>query len=134
MGIVGILIARHVIKVTKLPVSLLSPGIVVLSVVGSYAINSNMNDVYLMLAFGLIGYLMRKLDLPSAPAILGLLLGPLAENGFMNALVMAKGSPVSYYFSRPVSVIIMIFIAFTVAWPFISDLLKKNKKKLDPAT
>lgn len=128
MGIVGVLIARHVIKVTKLPVSLLSPGIVVLSAVGSYAINSSMDDVYLMLVFGLIGYLMRKLDLPSAPAILGLLLGPLAENGFMNALVMAKGSPVSYYFSRPVSVVIMIFIVFTVAWPFISNILKKYRK------
>lgn len=128
MGLVGMLIARHIVKVTKLPVSLLSPGIVALSVVGSYAINSNMNDVYLMLVFGLIGYLMRKLDLPSAPAILGLLLGPLAENGFTNALVMAKGDPVSYYLSRPLSVLLIVFIIFTIAWPFISDALKKRKK------
>lgn len=128
MGLVGILVARHLVKVTRLPVSLLSPGIVTLSVVGSYAINSNMNDVYLMLVFGLIGYLMRKLDLPSAPAILGLLLGPLAENGFTNSLVMAKGSPLAYYFSRPLSVLIMFFIVFTVAWPFLSALLKKRKK------
>ncbi len=127
MGIVGVLIARHIVKVTKLPVSLLSPGIVVLSVVGSYAINTSMNDVYLMLVFGFIGYLMRKLDLPSAPAILGLLLGPMAENGFMNALVMAKGNTLAYYCSRPLSLLIIVFIVFTIAWPFVSDALKKRK-------
>ncbi len=86
-----------------------------------------MNDVYLMLAFGFIGYLMRKLDLPSAPAILGLLLGPMAENGFMNALVMAKGDTLAYYCSRPLSVLIIVFIVFTIAWPFAGDALKKRK-------
>ncbi len=129
MGIVGILVGRHVIKVTRLPVSLLSPGIVVLSVIGSYAINSSMDDVYLMLAFGFIGYFMRKLDLPSAPAVLGLLLGPLAENGYLNAIVMAKGNVLSYYLSRSISVLLIVFIVFTIAWPFISKALKRKVRE-----
>lgn len=133
MGIVGVMIGRYVIKVTKIPVSLLSPAIVVLSAIGSYAINSSMSDVYLMLVFGLIGYFMRKMDLPSAPAILGLLLGPLAENGYMNALVMAKGDTLAYYFSRPVSVVLIIFIVLTVLWPLISQYIQKKRSiKTEP--
>jgi putative tricarboxylic transport membrane protein len=128
MGIVGILIGRYVIKVTKMPISLLAPAIVVLSSIGSYAIASNISDVYLMLTFGLIGYFMRKLDLPSAPAILGLLLGPLAENGYMNALVMAKGNVFSYYLSRPISVLLATFIAVTILWPLVGKYIKKKRK------
>jgi putative tricarboxylic transport membrane protein len=127
MGIVGILIARHVIKVTKIPISILSPTIVVLSTVGSYAIGSSISDVYMMLVFGFVGYLMRKMDMPSAPAILGLLLGPLAENGYMNALVMAKGNVIDYYLSRPLSVLLITLIIFTLFWPFISKHSKHIK-------
>jgi len=128
MGIVGVAIGRYVIKVTKMPVSLLAPVIVVLSSIGSYAISSSMSDVYLMLVFGLIGYFMRKLDLPSAPAILGLLLGPLAENGYMNSLVMAKGNLLSYFLGRPISLALALFILMTILWPVVSHYRKRNDK------
>lgn len=128
MGIVGVAIGRYVINVTKMPISLLAPVIVVLSSIGSYAISSSMSDVYLMLVFGLIGYFMRKLDLPSAPAILGLLLGPLAENGYMNSVVMAKGNMFSYFLSRPISMVLALFIVMTILWPVVSKYFKKGGK------
>lgn len=128
MGIVGVAIGRYVINVTKMPISLLAPVIVVLSSIGSYAISSSMSDVYLMLVFGLIGYFMRKLDLPSAPAILGLLLGPLAENGYMNSVVMAKGNMFSYFLGRPISMVLALFIVMTILWPVVSKYLKKGGK------
>lgn len=128
MGIVGVAIGRYVINVTKMPISLLAPVIVVLSSIGSYAISSSMSDVYLMLVFGLIGYFMRKLDLPSAPAILGLLLGPLAENGYMNSVVMAKGNMLSYFLSRPISMVLALFIVMTILWPLVSKYFKKGGK------
>ncbi|SCZ80354.1 tripartite tricarboxylate transporter permease [Acidaminobacter hydrogenoformans] len=127
MGIVGILIAKHVVKVTKLSTSLLSPLIVVLSTIGAYAINGSIFDVYTMLVFGFIGYLMRKFDLPSAPAILGLLLGPIAENGFMNSIAMAKGNVLMYYLSRPVSLILIAMTVFAIIWPWVSLLIKGKK-------
>ena len=129
MGVVGVLIGRYVVKVTNISTSILSPVIVVLSSVGAYAVNGSISDVFLMLIFGLIGYVMIKLDLPTAPAILGLLLGPMAESGYVNSIVMAKGNVLGYYFSRPISVIIIIFIAFAVLSPIIGKIIKKIKLK-----
>ena len=130
MGIVGMLVGRHVVKVTKLSNSVLSPIIVVLSTVGAYAINSSIFDVYIMMAFGLIGYFMRKIDIPTAPAILGLLLGPMAESGLMNSIVMAKGNVVAYYLGRPSCVVLIILTLLAILGPMIQKGLKylKNSK------
>lgn len=129
MGIVGILVGKHVVKVANIPVSILSPLIVVLSSIGAYAINGSIVDVYVMLAFGLIGYFMRKFDLPTAPAVLGLLLEPTAESGFLNAIIQAKGQPMlSYYFSRPACVVLIILITLTVLSPLFKIIFKKKKQ------
>ena len=122
MGIVGLLIAKYVVYVTKVPSGILAPIIVVLSVVGSYAINNNMFDVYVMVLFGLIGYFMRKTGFATAPVVLGMILGPMAESGFRRSLIMAKGDVIGYYFSRPLSVILMLLIVFS----FLSPLLMKK--------
>lgn len=127
MGIVGILTAKYIIKVVSIPTSVLSPLIVVLSAIGSYAINGNIFDVYIMLLFGIIGYFMRKLEIPSAPAVLGLLLGPMAEKGYMNSIVMAKGNILTYYFSRPICVILIIVIAISILTPLIRKIIKKGQ-------
>lgn len=126
MGIVGMLIARHVVKVANIPIAILSPIIIVLSSIGAYAINGSIIDLYIMLVFGLIGYFMRKFNLPTAPTILGLLLEPTAESGFLNAIIQAKGQPMlAYYFSRPICVILIIMIALTIISPLIKYIRKK---------
>ena len=94
MGLIGMLICRQVIKITKVSDAILVPVIVVLSTIGSYSINNRISDVYMMLAFGLIGYLFKKAGLPTAPIILGLLLESTGEQGFKNAILMAKDTPV----------------------------------------
>lgn len=127
MGLIGVLVGRYVVKVTNISASVLSPIIVVLSAVGAYAVNGSIDDVYIMLLFGLIGYFMVKLDLPPAPAILGLLLGPMAESGYVNSIVMAKGNVLKYYFSRPVCVILIILIAIAILSPILGKIIKKRK-------
>jgi putative tricarboxylic transport membrane protein len=122
MGIIGLLISKYIVHVTRVPSGVLAPIIVVLSVVGSYAINNNMFDVYVMVLFGLIGYFMRKTGFATAPVVLGLILGPMAESGFRRSLVMAKGDVLGYYFSRPLSILLMVLIVFS----FLSPILMKK--------
>ena len=133
MGIIGVLICRQVVKITKVSDAVLIPVIVVLSTIGSYAINNRITDVYMMLAFGLIGYLCRKLDLPTAPVILGMLLEPMGEEGFKNAILMAKGKPMlQFYMGRPASLVLLILLAATVVAPAIMKLVKYMKSKNTP--
>lgn len=130
MGLLGMLICRQVIKITKVSDAILIPVIVVLSTIGSYSINNRMSDVYMMLVFGLIGYLCRKVDLPTAPIILGLLLESTGESGFKNAILMAKDTPVlMYYLQRPASLVLMILIVITVVVPAIQALLRAVRGK-----
>lgn len=130
MGLIGIVICRQVVKITKVSDAILIPVIVVLSTIGSYSINNRFSDVYLMLIFGLIGYLCRKLDLPTAPIILGMLLEATGESGFKNAILMSKGQPViSYYLQRPASLVLLVLIFLTVVVPIISMAMKAVKSR-----
>ena len=130
MGLIGIVICRQVVKITKVSEAILIPVIVVLSSIGSYAINNRFCDVYLLLIFGLIGYLCRKLDLPTAPIILGMLLEATGESGFKNAILMSKGQPVIlYYLQRPASLVLLVLIFLTVVVPIISMAMKAVKSR-----
>lgn len=130
MGLIGVCICRQVVKITKVSDAILIPVIVVLSTIGSYAINNRMSDVYLMLVFGLIGYLCKKLDLPTAPIILGMLLEATGESGFKNAILMAKGKPVLlYYLQRPASMVLIALIFITVIFPLMKTAVSYIKTK-----
>lgn len=130
MGLIGIVICRQVVKITKVSDAILIPVIVVLSTIGSYSINNRFSDVYLMLIFGLIGYLCRKLDLPTAPIILGMLLEATGESGFKNAILMSKEQPVIlYYLQRPASLVLLVLIFLTVVVPIISMAMKAVKSR-----
>ncbi len=130
MGLIGMLICRQVIKITKVSDAILVPVIVVLSTIGSYSINNRISDVYMMLAFGLIGYLFKKAGLPTAPIILGLLLESTGEQGFKNAILMAKDTPVLlYYLQRPASLVLILLIAATVIVPTIQSAVKAVRNR-----
>lgn len=127
MGIVGLLIAKHVVRVTDVPTGIIAPIIVVLSVVGSYAINNSIFDVYLMIAFGILGYFMRKFDFPTAPVVLAIILGPMAEIGFRQSLVLAQGDVISYYLTRPLSVILIVLTLLALLAPMVLNKFKKTR-------
>jgi len=130
MGVFGLLSARFIARVATLPLGVLAPSIVVLSVVGTYAVSNNVFDIFLMIFFGFLGYFMRKTGYSNAGIILGIILGPIAEAGFRQSMVMAKGDMLGYYFSRPISVIIMFLIIISLFMPKILSALRKNEKKL----
>jgi len=106
MGIVGMAIGRHMSHITRLPNYILIPMIIALSTVGAFSLGNDMFNVYTMFFFGLLGYLMRKSGFPPAPLILGLILGPIAETGFRQSLILADGPVVLYILSSPISLIL----------------------------
>lgn len=125
MGLVGLAIARYVVKVATIPSGILAPVIVVLSVVGSYAINNDIFDVYVMAVFGLIGYFMRKTQFSTAAVVLAMILGSLAETGLGQSMVMAKGNLLMYFFSRPFCIVFMVLIVLS----FLSPLMLNKRLK-----
>lgn len=110
-------------RVLKLPTTILVPAIFVLCIIGGYAPTQDMHDVWLMLIFGVVGYLLRKLDYPIAPAVLAIVLGPLAETSMRQSLIMNQGSP-TIFLERPLSLSIII-LAIVL---FLLPLFKFRKK------
>lgn len=129
MGIFGLSMAKYIVKVASIPFAILAPIIIVLSVVGSYAINNNMFDVYVMAAFGLIGYLMRKTSFSTAAVVIAMILGTMAEIGYRQSIVMSKGDVLSYYISRPISLILISLILLSLISPLLISWKKRKKNK-----
>lgn len=117
------------IWVLKLPFTILAPMIFILCVVGGYAPTKDMHDVWLMLIFGVAGYLMRKLDYPMAPVVLAIVLGPLAETSMRQSLIISHGSPM-IFFNRPIAGTIMIValvLLFMPAVKVVKDHLARRR-------
>ncbi len=104
------------IAVLRMPFTILAPVIYVLCVVGGYAPTKDMHDVWLMLIFGVVGYLMRKLDYPLAPAVLAIVLGPLAEASMRQSLIMNQGG-FDIFILRPISGSILLVTFILLVWP-----------------
>ncbi len=112
------------IWVLKMPFTILAPVIFILCVIGGYAPTQDMHDVWLMLLFGVVGYLLRKLDYPMAPAVLAIVLGPIAEASMRQALLIGHGSP-AIFFMRPISGPIMVVALILLFLPLINLLRKR---------
>jgi putative tricarboxylic transport membrane protein len=95
------------VKVLKIRYSILFPLILLFCLVGAYSINNSTVDVWLMLAFGIFGYLMRKFEYDMPPLILALVLGPIFENSLRQSLILFGGNPVNFM-TRPLSAVFVI--------------------------
>lgn len=127
--IVGAAICRYVIHVTRIPSAIMCAVIVVLSVVGSYAINKSMFDVFVMFAMGFIGYLMNKFDYAPAATVLGLVLGYTAEKGLRQAISLSEGSSlIAHFMSRPLSVFLAIMIVAALSIPLLEKARGTRKR------
>lgn len=98
--------------ILRLPRSVVLTAVVVFSVVGSFALRSNPFDVYVMFAFGIIGFFLESRRVPLAPLILGLILGPMVEQNLRTGLVNSDGS-LSPFFTRPICLTLWILLAVT---------------------
>ncbi|NLK14250.1 MAG: C4-dicarboxylate ABC transporter permease [Spirochaetales bacterium] len=126
MLLLGLSSLRLFVKVLSVPKSILTPMIFVLCVVGSYAINTSFFDVGVMLFFGVLGYFLQKADASVSPAVLGLILGPMAESNFRRALLMSEGN-YGIFFTSPIAWIFLFLTTITLVGPFVGTYLKKRK-------
>lgn len=115
------------IWVLRIPFTILAPTIFILCIVGGYAPTQDMHDVWLMLLFGVVGYLMRKLDYPMAPAVLAIVLGPLAETSMRQSLLIAQGSPMIFV-ERPIAAAIMACALILLFLPLAKFIFTKRNK------
>ncbi|MEE8505412.1 MAG: tripartite tricarboxylate transporter permease [Kiloniellales bacterium] len=119
------------IKVLKTPFTILAPIIFVLCLVGGYAPTQDLHDVWLMLIFGIVGYLMRKLDYPMAPVVLAVVLGPLAEPALRQSLLISNGS-FMIFLERPMAAVITVIAALLFVLPLVKIVRGRRGKRKSP--
>lgn len=122
LGLVGI---RLFIKVLNIPKTILMPIILVLCAIGSYSINNNMFDVYVMLVSGIIGYFMLRYGFSASPVILALILGPMMESNLRRTLALTDGNFFSV-FTRPISGTLIVLAIITLLMPLILKLFNRK--------
>ncbi|MCE2523525.1 MAG: tripartite tricarboxylate transporter permease [Rhodobacteraceae bacterium] len=114
------------VRVLTLPFTVLAPIIFVLCIVGGFAPTQTMHDVWLMLLFGIVGYLMRKLNYPVAPAVLAIVLGPLAERSLRQSLLSSQGD-VLIFVERPISAMCIAIAVALMLYPLFLAWRKRRR-------
>lgn len=116
----------------RMPFTILAPMIFVLSIVGGFAATRDMFDIWLMVSFGLGAFFLRKFDYPLAPAVLAIVLGPIAEPTLRQSLLLSSGDP-SIFFTRPVAGPITIVALILIFLPAVKMLRRMRNKSKKPA-
>jgi putative tricarboxylic transport membrane protein len=114
--------------ILRLPKSVVMTGVVIFSVVGSYALQNSIFDVYVMIASGVVGFYLESQRVPVAPMILGLILGPMIEDNFRTGLIKSGGS-FTPFFSRPFSLVLWLLLVTAFAAPSILKWLRNRKRQ-----
>ncbi len=125
----GLFGANLMLKVLKFPKWALVPLITLLCIIGSYALNNNMNDVLIMLFFGFLGYIFERCKYPVAPIVLGIILGPMIETNFRQALIGSKsfGGLLISFATRPLALIILALIIGSFVLQFFTFKPKSSE-------
>lgn len=121
---VGLFVGRLAFTaVSSISKAMLAPAIGVLIMIGAYAVEQNPTHVVMMIALGGFGWVALRHGFEPSPIVLGLILGPIAEQGFVQGYLIgnASGELLSTFFARPISVAIICFTLFTLAWPTVSE-------------
>ncbi len=117
---------RGFANIIRIPYPVLGPVILVLCIVGSYAIRNNMMDVWLTLGFGVLGYVLEKYGFPLSPIILGIVLGGLAEQEFRRSLIMSQGD-YAIFFNSPIAAVLLGVSCLSFIAPIAINFYKKRK-------
>ena len=122
----GIGVAQVFSTLMRTPTAVLAALIIVLSVVGAFGLRNNIFDVYVCLAFGVLGWGMKRIGFPSAPLVLGVILGPLAERYFLTSLANSR-QDWTVFFTRPISATILALALVFVLWS-LAPMIRGRQK------
>ncbi len=109
----GLVLTKALVQVLRVPPTIIMPVIFVLCVIGTYALASRLFDVWTMLLFGVLGFVLRKFHFPVAPLVLGIVLGDLLEKSLRRGLVLSDGD-LSPFFTRPISAVLASLIGLVI--------------------
>lgn len=115
--LLGLLLTPLLIKVLAVRRERLMPVVFVLCVIGSYAIQQRMFDVWVMVIFGVLGFALRQMKYPMAPLVLGIVLGDIFDKSFRRSWVI-NGGDFGFYFTRPISLVLMLLCVLTLLMSF----------------
>jgi putative tricarboxylic transport membrane protein len=132
--VLGLLLTRPLLTVLRVPRERLMPVIFVLCAVGAFAIASRVFDIWVMLAMGLVGFLLREMKYPMAPLVLGLVLGDILDKSFRRGMTLSDGS-FEPFLTRPISAVLALACLVTVLFSFhaVRDLAGRALGRLWPA-
>jgi putative tricarboxylic transport membrane protein len=124
----GRLIYRAVVRV---PPHFLVPTVGTMAILGAYALRNNMTDVMIMLVLGFLGYVLKEIGFHPAPIALGLILGPIAETGFVQARLMGSALPWPYMklFESPLSQMLIALSVLAIVWPMFTTWRQRRRAK-----
>src|SRR4030042_626713 len=105
-------------RLLKVSYSMFFPFIFLFCLTGAYTAGNNVQDIYIMILFGILGYLMKKYDYAPAPLVLAFILGPMFENAFRQSLILSGGSPL-IFFTRPIAAAFLLIAFALLASPLV---------------
>jgi putative tricarboxylic transport membrane protein len=126
----GLMIGRYAFKsIVSFPKALLVPIVAFMTIIGSFAIRNSVYDVVIMIVLGVIGWVFDRLGFKPSPIVLGLILGPIAEQGFVQGWMIgqATDTPVGIFFNSPLPITIVVLILFSLAYPLIMGRYRRRK-------
>jgi len=109
-------------SIIRTPLFILMPSVMLLCLVGVYSVNNSLLDIWLMVGFGLLGYFLRRLRYDLAPLVLAMVLGPMMERSFREAMMISRGD-LTVFLSRPISATILVVGAFAMVAPWLIALI-----------
>ena len=116
------------VRLLTIPRPLLYSGILVFATLGTYSLAHSTLDLFTLLLIGLVGFLMRCFGFPVAPAVIGMILGPMAEQHFRRALAISQGD-FSVFFTRPISLTLLIISALAILAPIVVSRIQKRRRR-----
>lgn len=133
MTIIGLLGVNLWVKVIKIPKNILAIIVTTVCIVGSYSYSNSMYPVWIMLIFGVLGYFIRKVDVPTTPIVLSMVLGFMIETNFRRAMIVSTEG-YSFFFTRPIALVLVLLSILMFLIPLYRRFRGKNQKKSEEIT
>ncbi len=127
MAVLGYFAIRLLVRILDFPEAVVSAFVMVFCFIGAMSIRSNVTDLWLMIAFGVIGYIAERLRFPVAPMVLGVILGPQAEESFLNSMI-SHGNDWTVFFTRPISGTLMALTALALLLPLFAAMRGRGRR------
>ena len=128
----GLLIGRYAYRtIITVPKAMLVPTVAFMTIIGTYAIRNSVSDVIIMIVLGVFAWILNRAGYSPSPIVLGLILGTIAEQGFVQAWTIGSATEdlMGMFFGRPISIAIVLFIVFTLCYPMLKAYVVKRREK-----